>query len=880
MGHNKVTGHHTDRVVQRPRLFERLSSGARVTAVAAPAGSGKTVMLRSWAEHQELTGAVAWVTVDRDEHDPQRFWIAVLNALRATASGSGLVQPLTPAPDLDGGVISERLLRDLAPMSQPLYLVIDDLHELRSPDALQQLEGFLMRSPDPLRLILTARRDLRLGLHRLRLDDQLTEIRASDLRLTFEETAAVLDNTDVKLSDVALKLIDERTEGWAAGVRLAALSLRGHPDPERFAVEFSGSDRTVADYLLAEVLDRQPGEIRNLLLKTAILERVSGPLADHLTGGVDGQRVLQELEGEHAFVVSLDPGRAWFRYHHLFSELLRLELRRTAPEDLTPLNAAAAAWFAERGRWREAIRHAQQAEEWGHATEMLFKQWRSLQLGGQAQVASSLLSRFPGELAETTPELAVLMADEHVSRGASEQALRYLTIAADRAGESAVEAGRLQTEIAVVRLSVARHRGNLPAVIEEAKRLAGNAGGDDATQGPIGEDYRAIALISLGVAELWTAQHQDAERHLEQGIALARLAQRPFLELRGLAHAAFVGGVESLQLAVSRSREAIDLARAHGWEDEPVTAIADTVLAAALVWQGRLEEALDPLERAERNLRASSEPAAAMQVHVSRGMLELARNRYHEAVGNFRKAERLGDAFVSRHMLARHARALLLQAQLHLGELERVDRVLEQLPEVERDSSEMRTTLAALRIAQGDPEEGSRVLAPVLAGSVPLVHRLWRLEPLLVEAISRQAAGEHAASQRALERALDLAEREGVVWPFLVHRTETLLETHNRFRTTHVSLISEILNVASGRRSTARADIEPLTEALSDSETRVLRYLPTNLSAPEIANDLYLSVNTVKTHMRHLYAKLGAHTRAQAVDRARVLGLLAPSTRR
>ena len=295
------------------------------------------------------------------EREPQRFWLSVLDAVRATRAGSSLVRELTPAPDLDSGAIAERLLADLSPLDEPIWLVIDDLHELCSDDVFRQLELLLMRAPAVLRFVLLSRREMHLSLHRLRLEGDLTEIRAEDLRFSIDESRALFESAGVQLSESGVALLAERTEGWAAGLRLAALSLAGHHDPERFAAAFAGSERTVAEYLLAEVLDRQPERVRRLLLRTSVLERVSGPLADVLTEGSDGQRILQELEEAGAFVVSLDPRRSWFRYHPLFADLLRLELQRTAAEEVRSLHGAAAGWFAEHGYAAEAIRHAQAA---------------------------------------------------------------------------------------------------------------------------------------------------------------------------------------------------------------------------------------------------------------------------------------------------------------------------------------------------------------------------------------------------------------------------------------------------------------------------------------------------------------------------------------
>jgi LuxR family maltose regulon positive regulatory protein len=302
-----------ERTVARPWLFERLEGAARVTQIAAPAGSGKTSLLSSWVAECGRADSTAWVLVRDGDRDLQQFWISVADALRDTTAGSKLVRPLTVAPDLDGWAVVERLLEDLAALEDRIVLVIDDAHELSPAAALAQLELLVMRAPPELRFVLATRHDLRLGLHRLRLEGELTEIRAADLRLTADEARALFAAAGVELPDSALALLLARTEGWAAGLRLAALSLRDHPEPERFAAEFSGTERTVAEYLLAEVLERQSEPVRRLLLRTSICERVNGELAGLLTGETGGERILQDLEEAGAFVVSVDARRSWFR---------------------------------------------------------------------------------------------------------------------------------------------------------------------------------------------------------------------------------------------------------------------------------------------------------------------------------------------------------------------------------------------------------------------------------------------------------------------------------------------------------------------------------------------------------------------------------------
>jgi LuxR family maltose regulon positive regulatory protein len=857
-------------VVLRRELFEQLSGAGRVTHVSAAPGSGKTYLLRSWISEAGLAERAGWVSVQRDEREPQRFWLSVLDALRGTRVGSTRVRTLTPAPDPDTWAIVEGLLEDLASLDERVCLVIDDVHELRSNEALRQLELLLMRAPAELRFVLATRHDLRLGLHRLRLERELTEIRAADLRFTLDEARALLEAAGVRLSESALALLNERTEGWVAGLRLAVLSLAAHPDPEAFAAEFAGSERTVAEYLLAEVLERQPAEVRRLLLRTAVCERVSGPLAEALTGYTDAERILQELEQANAFVVSLDVGRSWFRYHHLFSDLLQLELRRTAPDELPRLHTAAAEWFAEHGDPIEAIRHAQAAENWRLASRLLWDNGVDLYISGRAAAVHELLEGFPRAVIAADAELIATSATDEMYHGSLDEAERQLALAA-HAPEPGERRAHFLVRLGLVRLLLARRRGDLPAVVEEAERLLSPAESLDAVPLGLHEDLRAIALVNLGVAELWTARLEQAERHIEQGLVLARRIDRPFMEVIALAHGAIAASFRSFSLSAKLSMEAIEVARRHGWSDDPVAGLGYAVLAAARVWQGRLEEAEQWLDRAGRALRAGVEPAAGMVFHGTRGLLESARSRDEEALAAFRAAEPLADLLVTRHILALHIRAHALQALVRMGESERVEEALAEMDEQERETAEMRAVIAALRLAEDDPEAATAALAPVLDGSIPIADpRVWMPQVCLLEAIAREALGDANAAERALERALDLSEAEGVLLPFLLHPTPHLLERHPRHRTAHASLLSEILNLLAEREPASRAsEAKPLREPLTESETRVLRYLPTNLSVQEIAGELYLSANTVKFHIRHLYAKLGAHQRSEAVERAR-----------
>jgi LuxR family transcriptional regulator, maltose regulon positive regulatory protein len=869
-----------DGVVSRPGLFGQLAQARRVVQVSAPPGSGKTVLLRSWIAESGVAGCAAWVSVPAQERDPQRLWISVIDALRDTAAGSALVRPLTAAPDLDGWTVVERLLEDLASLEDRVWLVIDDVHELCSAEALRQLELLIMRAPPALRFVLVTRHDLRLGLHRLRLAGELTEVRTADLRFSRTEARALLDAAGVELSEPALETLYDRTEGWAAGLRLAALSLAGYPDPERFAAEFAGSERTVAEYLLAEVLERQSEQARRLLLRTSILDRVNGELADLLTGGSGSERVLQQLEEAGAFVVSLDARRSWFRYHQLFADLLQLELSGTAPAELPALHDAAAGWYAEHGYPVEAARHAQAARNWDLAARVLSDHWIGLGLAGLGGTAHELLARFPADVIAADAELAARVAGDQLVRGSLEEAERYLAVSA-RALESvpAGRRGRSQVVLAVTRMRLAARRGDVAVVAEQAQPLLSPAITAGPDQPELGGDLRALALINLGIAELWTSRFDEADRHLEDGIALARQVGRPYLEVVGLAHWAQLLSWRSFPLGAQRASEAIELAGQHGWAGEPVAGLAYLALGVTMITQGRIEEAERALNRAERTVRTEVDPAAGMRLYLGRGMLELARGRYTEALAAIGTAERLAKLLVTEHSLARRGRSHRLQALVLMGETQRVEHALADMDGAERDSGEMRIVAAALRLAQNNPRDAIVALAPVVEGSVPLTNaHLWVVQAFLLDAIARDAVGDAVAARRALERALDLAQPEGLLFPFLVDPAPDLLERHRRHGTGHAALIAEILNVLAGREPGSQsAGPQRLREPLSHAEARVLRYLPTKLSAPEIADELYLSVNTVKTHMRHLYDKLGVHRRHEAVEQARALGLLARS---
>ena len=822
---------------------------------------------------------VAWVTVEREEQEEQRFWLSVIGELRSAIEEDGFVDRLEPAPMFDGDAVVARLIAELGSLERPVVLVIDDLHELRSPDALRQLELLLAQRPASLRIVLASRRDPRLGLHRLRLTGELAEIRSADLRFTLDEARELLADAGLALSEENVARLHERTEGWAAGLRLAALALSGHPDPERFVGEFTGSERNVADYLFTEVLERQPEDARRLLLRTSILERVNGALGDLLTGSAGSQRVLQELEEENAFVVSLDASRQWFRYHRLFADLLRLELERAEPEVVPELHRIAAGWYEAQGDFVSAVQHAQAAQDWATAARLLAEHGFGLALDGHGGTMQRLLRVFPSAYVAADPELARLFAGGEVWVGSLAEAERYVALA-ERSASKVPEDRRVRFEVmlGLTRLFLARRRGDYTAALEEAQPLLA-VEAPAAAEAGLDDDVLANALMHLGTTEVWSGRMAEAERHLERAVELARRGRRPYIEVDSLSHLAVAVARRSLSLARERGLEAVAVAEANGWGADRVAGTAFVALANVDLWQGRFDDAEHWLERAEQTVRPELEPATAPLLLVARGRLQVARGQYEDAVVAFRAAAELESQLVEPQLMTVPARRMLAQTQVQLGDTAAARATLAELPEQERESDMARAALAYAHLTEGDPQAAVDELAPVLDGSVPS-RSLLLVQAHLLDAIAHDRLGDTQTAEADVERALELAEPDGLIWPFLATPSGELLERHPPHRSAHGALLKDILAALAGSAPSARAgDLPALRENLTESELRVLRYLPSNLSTPEIAGELYLSFHTVKTHLRHIYAKLGVHRRTEAVERARELGLLAPSSR-
>jgi LuxR family transcriptional regulator, maltose regulon positive regulatory protein len=871
---------YADRVppglIDRHDLIDTLdrAAGKQVTIISAPAGSGKTSLLHAWAERSGQQRRIAFMSVQPGQHDAQLFWLTLLGAVRA-ATGGG--EPPAAAPGFNGHAMVDKVRSELATAS-PFGLIIDDLHELSSAEAVDQLAALLTSLPPGVHAVVAARRDLPLRLHQLRLAGKLAEIRAAQLRFTEDETRELLAAAGITLPGPVVAVLHERTEGWAAGLRLAVLSLAGHPYPERFVAEFSGSDRTVAEYLMAEMLDRQPPEVRRLLLRTSLLDRVNGELADLLTGATGSERILLDLADANAFVVSLDPGRTWFRYHRMFSGLLRLELRRTVPGDIPELHRLAAWWFAEHAETADAIRHLQAAGDWTDAARLLTDHALSLTLDGQAGTVAALLRSFPARTGEDSPGLALVYAIADLDQLRLDQADAHLDVA--RAYAATTPPGRqdrLRMAIASLDLLSARLRGHFHGVFEQVGALPSPAAGQSNADVALGSDLRALALLNLGVTEAWSLRLADSERYLRDGAALARDIGRPYLEVACLAHLGFAAIGRSFALARRQCEDAIAQAARHGWDAEPVIAPAQATLAGILIWTGEFDHGEQWLDRARRATQAGGEPGIRLLVHLVSAILPAARGRHHEALAEFAAAAQVQAHMAGEHALTSRVIAWTIATQARLGQVERARAGLAALDDRLTAIGEIRNAAAVVRLAEQDPAGARRELRAVIDGSAPVNPCLTLVEAHLLDALACRDLGDERASRAAMERALNLAEPDRLILPFAMTGAWQLLTALPPQDASHAALAADILDAVRGAvhfRGPDHAAAPGPAEELSPSELRVLRYLPTNLTRPEIAGELSVSLNTVSTHIRRIYAKLGATDRSSAVQRGRELRLL------
>jgi LuxR family maltose regulon positive regulatory protein len=892
--------------VPRPRLLARLSQGigSGLTVVCTPAGFGKTTMLGDWARRSRVPAA--WLSLDAADNDPARFWRYVAAALDRVRPGTdasvtallrGRQRP--PLEAMATVVINELSV----PGEGGVALVLDDYHLVDAPPVHDSVRFLLDRLPPGLRLVLSSRADPPLPLARLRARGQLAELRAVDLRFTLAETAAFLrEVTGLDLPATSVATLQDRTEGWAVGVQLAALALRGHGDPAGFIATFAGSHRYVLDYLTEEVLAGQPSQVLRFLLETSVLDRLCGPLCDAVTGRTGSQALLEELDRANLFVVPLDGVRRWWRYHHLFADLLRARLEREQPMALPGLHRAAAAWHEEYGLADDAIRHAAAAGETRWAARLVERHVETLLRRSEAATLDRWLSALPAASVSARPRLCLTQAVAAVVSGRLE-AVEPLLDRAEHAfaasgdephepsvGRALSVLANVPASIAFLRADLARMRGDAARAVACDQQALTHLGEDDWLlrshvawnlaaahwlRGELGEAERALADVvaeRVAAGEGYLAMrvcydHGEVQRAQGRLGAVQRTYQRA-LEIAsgfgpqpppaGMAH---VGLAEVLyewdELAAAHEHATQGVALCRHLAFIPPLATGYAMLARIRWAQGDEAGALEAIGQAERVKLSPQMVALYNPVPAWRARLLLARGEV-AAAARWADERGLGDADESAYP---REREYLVLARVLLAErvpgraLGLLDRLHAQAAAQQRTGSLIEVkALRALALADGgDPAAASASLAEALALAAP-------------EGYVRVFADEGAPMARLLGR-LAAAQRTGrVVFPAAVPQRylERLLRAF------------QPAAAPAGAAPPATGDTEraELAESLSGRELEVLRLLAAGKSNQQIADELVVTLATVKSHVGHILGKLAAANRTQAVARARVLGLL------
>jgi LuxR family transcriptional regulator, maltose regulon positive regulatory protein len=898
-------------VVPRPRLVERLDEGMhrKLSLVSAPAGFGKSTLLGEWVA--AVARPTAWLSLDEGDGDPSRFIAYLVAALRTIAPdiGEGVLGALRTSQPPPTESVLTGLLNELAALEDEFVLVLDDYHVVDARAVDDALAFLLEHLPPQMHLVVATREDPPLPLARLRARGQLSEVRAADLRFTPEEAAEFLKGVmGLSLSAEDITVLETRTEGWIAGLQLAALSMRGREDLPGFIRAFAGDNRYIVDYLAEEVLQRQPERIQSFLLQTSILDRLSGPLCEAVTGQEDGSGTLEVLERGNFFVVPLDDKRHWCRYHHLFADVLYAHLMAERPDRVSTLHRRASEWYEHNGSAADAIRHALAAEDFERAADLVERAWPTVRRSRQEALMLGWLEALPGELLRCRPVLGVGYAHVLLAGGELDgvedrlrDAERWLDTAAMAARphpESSRPAAatvveddealrRLPGEIAIARAGLALARGDVPGTVAYARRALEVAPEDDhLTRGGAG-GFLGLASWTSGDLETAHRTYADGMASLQKAgnisdtiggaimLANIRITQGRLREAmgtyeRGLRLATAQGapvlrGAADMHVGMSellRERDDLDAATQHLLRSKelgehmgfpPYPYRWRVAMARIREAQGDLDGAVDLLHEAERlyviDFSPNVRPVAALRARVW-----VKQGRLDEALGWARE------------------RGLSAHDDLgYLREFEHVTlaKVLIAHYESERVEQSIHEATGLLERLLKAAEEGERT------GSV--------IEILVLQALAHQIRGGIPAALVPLEQALTLAQPEGYVRTFVDEgppMEQLLLEAAARGI---VSDYTRKLLAAFGAEPPGRAGESPLStspasrpliEPLSERELEVLRLFGTEFSGPEIANELVVALSTVRTHTKSIYRKLGVNNRRAAVRRAAELGLI------
>jgi LuxR family maltose regulon positive regulatory protein len=884
--------------VARPRLSERLSRGAEsaLTLVSAPAGFGKTTLLAEWLAVAAADGrSVAWLSLDQRDNDPASFWTYLVAALNAGVPGKGagaLLQP--PRPPNEAGLVA--LLNDLDAISNEVVLVLDDYHVIDARDVQDGMAFLLEHLPPRIHLVIASRTDPALPLARLRGRGELAEIRAADLRFTPGEAAAYLNEVmGLALTAADVAALEGRTEGWIAALQLAALSMQGREDVTAFIDGFAGDDRYIVDFLAEEVLQRQPEHVQHFLLQTSILDRLSGPLCDAVTGQDGGKAKLAALERGNLFLVPLDDRRRWYRYHQLFADVLHARLRDEQPDDVPELHRRASGWHEQNGEPSEAIRHALAAGDFGRAADLIELAIPAMRRNRQEAAVLGWLELLPDEVVRVRPVLSVGIAGALLAGGefdGVEARLRdaegWLDGATDIRRRSPAQAAemvvvddaefrRLPAEIELYRAAQALVRGDGPGTVRHARRSLELSPADD----HLG---RASAAALMGLAS-WASGDLEAG-HSGYAECMAGLRRAGHIaDTFGCAIA--LADIRRTQGRLGEAMRTYEqaLQRASEQGGPVLRGTADMYVGMSEVHRER-----DDLPAATEQLLRSQELGEHTGLPQNRYRWRVAMARVREAEGDLggaldllNEAERLyvGDFFPN----VRPVPALRARVRVAQGELgEALGWARERGLSFDDDLSYLREfehiTLARVLLARYTDERAERPIQQatrLLEGLLRAAEEGQRtgsvIEILVLQALTHQARDDVPAALASLRRALTLAEPEGYVRIFADAGPPmaSLLRAAAKLRIApgYVRRLLAAINKTEDGTTASQG----LTQPLSERELDVLRLLGTDLGGPEIARELIVSLNTVRTHTKNIYAKLGVNNRRAAVRRARELDL-------
>jgi LuxR family transcriptional regulator, maltose regulon positive regulatory protein len=852
------------RELGRDRLLDVLRlHPTPVTLVCAPAGFGKTSLLAGWAAQADDV-PVAWLSLDRHDDDPGRLWAGITGAVRATGrfpAGSHLQEMLAPTDALDPRFVDE-LMAQIAGIGEPLWLVLDDVHELQQAEAVASLELLVHRAPANLHLVLSGRTDPPIGLPRLRVRGTLREIRAADLAFTLDEAAQLVGRLEVGLSDTDLEVLHTRTDGWAAGLQIACMALAAGEEPGAFVARFDGDDHEVADYLLTEVMEGLPADLRRFMLRTSVCTQLSVGLAQRLSDRPDAALVLDELEQRNAFTRRVGRGRSTYLYHDLLRTFLLAELRRADPRAERELQHTAARWYQHVGDPLHAMEHLVAAGDTEQVLDLARSEGLAALLSGRSRRLRAVLLDLP-EGARREASVSLLLAAASLELDQVAEADHWLA-SLDLDALAGGSEPRLAAFAAAV--GMARDRLDLDVGVALARLESTSAG---ATGSP---DLDLYALFQRGVARLFVGAYEGSVGDLQRATALARSSGRDALLVSALS---FLAGTSASMGDIPGARhhaeEATALAERRGWGRSASLAHAYMLLGWTSSLQGDTATAEQAAARSLASLARHNDPDVELAVRsLDLYLSSHDGDAFRKLQRYLQLLERLADADVSPALLG-YAAPVLVRVCLDLGERHAARRIAEIAIRRSPEPGEPALLRAILQVDAGQPVAARRELAPLLDGTAGCHLLTTEVRAWLLAVDLEQRAGNRTLAQERLRTALSLAEPAQLLQPFLEdHRyTELLVSGKGRFGRNE-GFVERILQ----RLTRPDEDSDLGLSRLTPAELEILRDLPSLLSIREIAAARSVSVNTVKSHLRAVYRKLEVDGRRSAVEAARTRGLL------